>query len=104
MLVMERSGVQADDGAYKDYVRIYEIDTEGATDIQQLPTLKDAAYTLVKKRLVLDIGTHLPIVDNLEGMAFGPRLANGHASLVLISDDNFSKTQVTQLLLFELIP
>jgi hypothetical protein len=43
MLVMERSGVQADDGAYKDYVRIYEIDTDGATDIQQLPTLKDAA-------------------------------------------------------------
>ncbi|RZT10628.1 Uncharacterized conserved protein [Duganella sp. CF402] len=105
MLVMERSGVQADDGTYKDYVRLYEIDTEGATDIQQLPTLKDAAYTLVKKRLVLDIGTlHLPIVDNLEGMAFGPRLANGHASLVLISDDNFSKTQVTQLLLFELLP
>jgi hypothetical protein len=31
-------------------------------------------------------------------------LANGHASLVLISDDNFGKDQVTQLLLFELIP
>jgi hypothetical protein len=105
MLVMERSGVQADDGKYKDYVRLYEIDTEGATDIQHLPALKDAPYTLVKKRLVLDIGTlHLPIVDNLEGMAFGPRLANGHASMVLISDDNFSKTQVTQLLLFELLP
>ena len=105
MLVMERSGVQANDGSYKDYVRLYEIDTEGATDIQHLPTLKDAAYTLVKKRLVLDIGDlNLPLVDNLEGMAFGPRLANGHASMVLISDDNFSKTQVTQLLLFELIP
>ncbi|MYM22351.1 esterase-like activity of phytase family protein [Duganella sp. FT135W] len=105
MLVMERSGVQADDGSYKDYVRIYEIDATGATDIQQLPTLKDASYQLVKKRLVLDLGTlHLPIVDNLEGMSFGPRLANGHASLVLISDDNFSKTQVTQLLLFELLP
>jgi hypothetical protein len=105
MLVMERSGVQADDGTYKDYVRLYEIDTEGASDIQHLQTLKDAAYRLVKKRLVLDIGTlHLPVIDNLEGMAFGPRLANGHASLVLISDDNFSKTQVTQLLLFELLP
>jgi hypothetical protein len=105
MLVMERSGVQADDGTYKDYVRLYEIDTEDATDIQHMPTLKDAAYTLVKKRLVLDIGAlHLSIVDNLEGMAFGPRLANGHASLVLISDDNFSKTQVTQLLLFEVLP
>lgn len=105
MLVMERSGVQADDGSYKDYVRIYEIDTDGATDVQHLPTLKDASYQLVKKRLVLDVGDlKLPIIDNLEGMAFGPRLANGHASLVLISDDNFSKTQVTQLLLFDVLP
>ncbi|WP_343731948.1 esterase-like activity of phytase family protein [Duganella sp.] len=105
MLVMERSGVQADDGSYKDYVRIYEIDTAGASDVQHLATLKGAGYQLVKKRLVLDIGDlKLPIVDNLEGMAFGPRLANGHASLVLISDDNFSKTQVTQLLLFDVLP
>jgi hypothetical protein len=37
LLVMERSGVQADDGKYTDYVRIYEIDTAGATDIQQTP-------------------------------------------------------------------
>ncbi|MYM67469.1 esterase-like activity of phytase family protein [Pseudoduganella sp. FT55W] len=105
VLVMERAGVQADDGSYKDYVRLYEIDTNGASDIQHLPSLKDASYTLVKKRLVLDLGTlHLPIIDNLEGMALGPALANGHRSLVLISDDNFSKTQVTQLLLFELLP
>jgi len=105
MLVMERAGVQADDGSYKDYVRIYEIDAAGASDVQHLPTLKDASYAPVKKRLVLDIGDlHLPLVDNLEGMSLGPRLANGHASLVLISDDNFSKTQVTQLLLFELLP
>ncbi|MHA4871367.1 esterase-like activity of phytase family protein [Duganella sp. PWIR1] len=105
MLVMERAGVQADDGKYKDYVRIFEIDTTGATDIQHLVSLKDASYQLVKKRLVLDLGSlNLPIVDNLEGMSLGPRLANGHASLVLISDDNFSKSQVTQLLLFEVLP
>jgi hypothetical protein len=105
LLVMERSGVQGDDGKYTDYVRIYEIDTAGATDIQQTPTLEVASFQLVKKRLVLDIGhLNLPIVDNLEGMSFGPMLANGHASLVLISDDNFGKSQVTQLLLFEMIP
>jgi hypothetical protein len=54
---------------------------------------------------VLDVNAiGLPKVDNLEGMAFGPRLANGHASLVMISDDNFSATQVTQVLVFEVIP
>lgn len=105
ILVMERAGVQGEDGKYTDYVRIYEIDTAGATDIQAIPTLKGASYQLVKKRLVLDVGQlKLPIVDNLEGMSFGPVLANGHASLVLISDDNFGKNQVTQLLLFEIIP
>jgi hypothetical protein len=105
ILVMERAGVQGEDGKYTDYVRIYEIDTAGATDIQAMPTLKGASYQLVKKRLVLDVGQlNLPIVDNLEGMSFGPVLANGHASLVMVSDDNFGKNQVTQLLLFEIIP
>lgn len=105
LLVLERSAVENDAGIYQVYVRIYEIDTSGATDVQQLASLHDARYTMVAKRLVLDLNTlKLPKVDNLEGMALGPRLANGHASLVLVSDDNFSKAQVTQLLVFEVIP
>jgi hypothetical protein len=105
MLTLERAGVQADDGSYKTYVRIYEVDANGATDVQQLPTLKGAQFKQMTKRLVLDLASvGLPIIDNLEGIAFGPRLANGHASLVLVSDDNFSKSQVTQFLLFEIIP
>jgi hypothetical protein len=42
-------------------------------------------------------------IDNLEGMSWGPALANGHRSLVLISDDNFSPDEVTQLLVFDLV-
>jgi len=105
MLTLERAGVQADDGSYKTYVRIYEVDVAGATDIQHLPTLKGADFTQMKKRLVLDLASvGLPIIDNLEGISFGPRLANGHASLMLVSDDNFGKSQVTQFLLFEVMP
>lgn len=105
VLVMERSGVQADDGTYQDFVRIYEITTDGASDIQNLASLNGTTYTLLKKRLVLDVNElKLPRVDNLEGISLGPVLPNGHASLVLVSDDNFGKDQVTQLLLFELIP
>nr|WP_315393496.1 esterase-like activity of phytase family protein [uncultured Duganella sp.] len=105
LLTMERSGVQADDGSFQDFVRIYEINTDGASDVQHLPTVNGAAYSMVKKRLVLDLNAlALPRVDNLEGISLGPVLANGHASVVLISDDNFGKDQVTQLLLFELIP
>jgi hypothetical protein len=105
LLALERAGVQNDAGAYHTYVRLYEIDTAGATNIQALPALTGASYRPATKRLVLDLNAiGLPKVDNLEGMAFGPRLANGHASLVMISDDNFSATQVTQVLVFEVIP
>ena len=105
LLVLERSGVQGDSGRYVNYVRLYEVDTSGATDIAQLPTLRGAAYTMMKKRLVLDLNQlGLPVLDNLEGMAFGPTLPNGHASLVLLSDDNFNNKQVTQFLLFDVTP
>ena len=90
---------------YTTYVRIYEIDTAGATDVSGMQTLVGAHYRPTTKRLVLDLNSiGLPHVDNLEGMAFGPVLPNDHASLVLISDDNFSKKQVTQVLVFEVIP
>lgn len=105
LLVLERAGIQDDAGRYRNYVRLYEVDTAGATDIAQLPTVAGASITPVTKRLVLDLNqAGLALVDNLEGMAFGPRLANGKASLVLISDDNFNNRQVTQFLLFEVNP
>nr|WP_315256702.1 esterase-like activity of phytase family protein [uncultured Duganella sp.] len=105
LLVLERAGVQASDGSYRTFVRIYEVDTAGASDVQRMPTLKDATFTGLNKRLVLDLNSlRLPLLDNLEGIAFGPRLANGHASLVLLSDDNFNQAEVTQFLLFEVIP
>lgn len=105
LLVLERAGVQASDGSYRNYIRIYEVDAAGATDVQDIATLKNATFKPLKKRLVLDLATlRLPMLDNLEGIALGPRLANGHASLVLLSDDNFNQAEVTQFLLFEVIP
>jgi len=54
----------------------------------------------LRKELVLDFD-HLGItVDNVEGMTFGPELPDGRRTLVLVSDDNFSETQVTQFLAF----
>lgn len=105
LLTLERAGVENDAGVFHTYVRIHEIDTAGATDVSALPTLAGAAYRPVSKRLVLDLNAiGLPRVDNLEGMAFGPVLPNGHRSLVLVSDDNFSDKQVTQVLVFEVLP
>jgi|GEM_PF-3663402 len=44
-------------------------------------------------------------VDNLEGMAFGPRLPNGNRTLVIIADNNFNRImpQMNQIILLEVI-
>jgi hypothetical protein len=105
LLVLERATVQAADGHHENHVRLYATESRRASDVHALPALAGASYTPAGKRLVQDFrAPGLPRVFNLEAMAFGPRLPNGHATLVLASDDNFGKTQVTQLLLFEVLP
>jgi len=103
-LVLERSGVQGSDDLYRMYIRLYEIDTEGATDVSGMASLASGGFTPVRKRLVLNLNTlGLRTVDNIEGMAWGPRLANGHRSLVMVSDNNFNDTQISQFLAFEVL-
>lgn len=103
LLVLERAAVQGADGTYVNYIRLYETDARGATDTAAIPALAGASIVPARKRLVLDFSSlKLPLLDNLEGMSWGPRLPNGKASLLFISDDNFSATQTTQLLLFEI--
>jgi hypothetical protein len=53
-----------------------------------------------KKTLVLDLDTLGIPLDNVEGMAFGPKLRHGDRSLILVSDNNFAPAQFTQFLLF----
>lgn len=108
LLVLERAVVQAAAGQpVQFHARIFEIDTEGATDVSRLPSLAEAAYMPVKKRLVLDLNTLGIRLDCIEGMAWGPRLANGHHSIVLVSDDHFDASgagRATQLLAFDVVP
>lgn len=42
-------------------------------------------------------------IDNVEGITFGPKLANGNQSIIFVSDNNFSDKQKTQVLVFELV-
>ena len=82
--------------------RLYVVDLADATDVrgrQALPT-DLAGVTPAGKTLVLDLASLGITLDNLEGLTFGPELADGRRSLVLVSDDNFSATQQTQFLFF----
>lgn len=108
LLVLERAAVQGADGRYRNHIRLYEADLRRASGIAAVPSLAAPGASGIEpaaKRLVLDFTTlGLPVLDNLEAFAFGPRLPNGHATLLFASDDNFSRSQVTQLLLFEVLP
>lgn len=105
LLVLERAAVQGADGSHANYIRLYASDARAASDVKALPGLAGVPYTPARKRLVLDFSTlGLARVDNLEAMAWGPRLANGHATLLLASDNNYNQGQVSQFLLFEVLP
>jgi hypothetical protein len=105
-LALERSGVESADGVWTVYIRIYEVDISGATDIAAIPSLAGAGYQAVSKRLVINLNRTpgLPHIDNIEGLSWGPVLANGKRSLVLVSDNNFNDDQVTEILAFEVEP
>ncbi len=98
-LTLERSF-----GALGFGAKIWQISTTAATDTSRIASFKGDISNIrpIAKQLVLDLRTLGISLDNLEGMTFGPKLADGSRSLVLVSDDNFSDRQVTQVLLFKL--
>ena len=97
-------------GAYGNIIRIFDayVD-ESTTNTLDIQSLKETAFIPLKKRLVLnfeDIKGELTegIIDNIEGLTFGPKLTNGNQSLVLVADDNFQLygKQLNQLILLEI--
>lgn len=91
-------------------VVLYEITTEWATDVSGLDTLfpggSPADFVPVGKSFLLDFADLGLVPDNLEGLAFGPAMADGRLPLIVVSDNNFNPFQVTQfvVLAVELVP
>ncbi|QLE54225.1 phytase [Nostoc sp. TCL26-01] len=117
LLALERSFVQG----LGNTIKIYEVSLQGATDISTINSLDSlsaaefAAIQPAQKRLLLNLndlnlpnsdGNHPTGLDNVEGLALGPKLADGRQSILLVSDNNFSQTQFTQILTLdaELVP
>ena len=107
-LAMERAWVPED---RKQTIKIFKVTIEiDSSRTTELGSLKDSDYNFVKKELVADLDDFVPFLtqekkklDNMEAMTFGPRLANGNHTLLIMSDDNFNKHQRTLLLAFELL-
>ncbi|WP_353734985.1 esterase-like activity of phytase family protein [Okeania sp. SIO2C2] len=62
--------------------------------------IKLLIFLQCKKKLLLDFSTLEIVLDNIEGITFGPKLADGQRSLILVSDNNFNPLQITQILIF----
>lgn len=111
-LVIER-GYSAGHGNRGNRIIIYLADAKHATNTLNLPELKSKIGKEVipaEKTLIFDFNTIRKqlkhrFADNIEGIVFGPKLANGNQSLLLISDNNFNvyNEQINQIILMEVI-
>jgi hypothetical protein len=106
-VIIERDnrGLGVDDPTQANAVGLksaFVISLAGATDVANISlagtNTLPAGVRAVTKTPFLDIRAKLlaagvPLPEKLEGLAFGPRLANGGVSLILITDNDFSVTQ-----------
>lgn len=90
-------------------VKLFKADARNATNTLQMGSLKDVDFSPAKKELLLDfedirgqLTNHS--VDNIEGITLGPKLPNGHQTLIVVSDNNFNKLgkQLNQFILLEI--
>jgi hypothetical protein len=107
LLVIERA---FSEGVGND-VKLFGVRLEGADNVKDLAALPfPFTGRAVQKSLLLQISaieklSDLPLKpDNIESITLGPRLRNGHYTLVLASDNNFNKDQMNLFVAFELVP
>lgn len=98
LLVIERS---FSTGRNPSTIKVYLAELNGATNVLNTKSLVTGEFTAVSKKLLLNMDELGIYIDNIEGVTFGPKLSSGRQSLIFVSDNNFSKEQTTQFLLFE---
>ncbi|MBK8175876.1 MAG: esterase-like activity of phytase family protein [Rhodospirillales bacterium] len=96
LLTMERS-FTTDKG---NVIKLFIVKLWPATDVRGFDSIEGHAVRPVGKTLVANLADFGIVADNVEGITFGPLLPDGKRSLILVSDNNFSTTQVTQFLAF----
>jgi hypothetical protein len=100
LLVVERS---YSTGTQACTVKVFLCDLEKATNVKNYASLQNQKLELASKKLVLNMDDLGIFIDNIEGLTFGPKLANGNRSIIFVSDNNFSDKQKTQVLVFEVV-
>jgi hypothetical protein len=88
-------------------VRLYYADARNATDVAGMRTIASVSVVPVKKTLLLDL-SELKNADgsplaqgNIEGITLGP-VFNDRRTLILVADNNFTRSQLTQFIALEI--
>lgn len=102
LLTVERS---FSTGSFAFVIKVFLADLSKAGNVAGDASLIQTPprYPAVKK-LLLDMSTLGIVIDNIEGVTFGPLLPNGHQTLLFVADNNFKPYEKNQFLLFEVIP
>ncbi|TDD78781.1 esterase-like activity of phytase family protein [Flavobacterium caseinilyticum] len=100
LLVVERS---YSTGTQACTVKVFLCDVKKATNVKNYASLQNQKLELASKKLVLNMDDLGIFIDNIEGLTFGPKMANGNPSIIFVSDNNFSDKQKTQVLVFEVV-
>jgi len=99
VLIMERAWISA---AKRQIVRLYSVKLDEKAEVSGINQL--AADTVVlEKDLVLDLDDLGVGLDNLEILCRGPKV-DGKETLIVASDNNFSRSQTNQFFLFQILP
>lgn len=109
LIVIERAylkdnSVVGDRKTDANFVRLFLTDCSQASDVSQYQELKQGNFVTCGKRQLADLSALLgDNLDNIEGIAMGPKVSEDSYLLVLVSDNNFSPSQKTQFLYFHYI-
>jgi hypothetical protein len=96
-LTLERSF-----GLFGFRVKLFQVAIPGATDTSKIASFAgNTTIQPIQKQLAFDLKQLGIYIDNQEGMTLGSRLPDGSQTLLLVSDNNFMKRQITQFLLFK---
>lgn len=106
LLLLERGVRLLPKKLWVNSAAIYEVDLSKATDVSGQERLQLGKFVGVTKKLLVDFEGDLQKIrsgksaQNYEALSWGPLLPDGRRSLLVISDNNFSKKEITELVVF----
>lgn len=106
LIIMERGVRLFPKKRWANTVSLYLVDLSKATDISGLAKLSGGKFTGAEKTKLIDFEGDVSKqrsdkrIQNFEALAWGPKLKDGHRSLLVLADNNFSKKEITELVIF----